>query len=211
MATDVEVCRNALLHLGENEIQSLDEENDAANTCKNMYPAFRLSVFAGSPWNFARTRVQLARLVTAPVNQWTYAYQVPPDVVRPEAVYNSTSVGARSTAYGWERVNGAIETDFSVLVLKYIALVNEGNWPGAFTIFMEYAFAAHICMAVTGKRSLRGDMMQMAYGMPNDNMRGGQYAVAKHADAAADPGDVIEDYTLIDSRWGGDAILGGLR
>lgn len=204
MSTDVEVCRNALLHLGENSISSLSDGTNAANTCASMYPPFRLGVFAAHPWNFARTRVQLMRLVESPVNEWTYQFQIPPNVARPEAVYNSTAAGARGLRYGWERVGNVIQTDFTVLVLKYIAEKDEGQWPGTFQVFMEYALAAHICMGITGKKSLADQMHAIAYGPASDEGRGGWFARAAQADSASDLGDVVDDYSLINARWGGD-------
>ena len=73
------VCSDALLLLGAKPISSFNEGTDAANVCDRIYPTLRDSTMQAYPWSFTFKKVQLARTINTPVNQYRYEYQLPSD------------------------------------------------------------------------------------------------------------------------------------
>ena len=68
------ICSDALILLGAAPISSFNEGTDEANTCDRLYPDVRDSTLQMYPWSFSFKKVQLARTINTPVNEWTYEY-----------------------------------------------------------------------------------------------------------------------------------------
>ncbi len=92
--TDIKICSDALLMLGANPISSFTEGTDEANICDRLYPDIKIKTLASYPWSFSFKKVQLARLITTPTNEYKYEYQMPSDMVGvPRAVYDTADIG----------------------------------------------------------------------------------------------------------------------
>lgn len=57
----IDICNMALNMLGMNSITSLNEDNNSARICKNLFPACRDRVLRDHPWSFAAKKFSLAR------------------------------------------------------------------------------------------------------------------------------------------------------
>ena len=53
MASEVDLCNNALGQLGEDSITSLDDNSKKARLCKRFYPDARDTVLRAYPWRCA--------------------------------------------------------------------------------------------------------------------------------------------------------------
>lgn len=81
-ATFVSIANRALTLLGAQPITSLSDDTKEARACNRMFEQSRDQVLRGHPWNFAMTRVALAANTTAPVFEFTNAFDWPSDCLR---------------------------------------------------------------------------------------------------------------------------------
>ena len=122
MATDVSICSNALLRLGDQPINSLIEENDRARLASNTYPSVRDALLRGHPWNCAIKRVILSPDLTAPAYGWSQRFLLPGDFIR------LLSVGESGGHDDYELEDGYILMDESVCYLRYLYRAPESKW-----------------------------------------------------------------------------------
>jgi len=88
MASDVDICNIALSRLGDSAtVASIDppEGSPQAGHCAQWYPVCRDMLLEMRNWSFALKRVSLAQLAM-PWPEWSYAYGVPADCIKPIAV-----------------------------------------------------------------------------------------------------------------------------
>lgn len=143
---------------------------------------------------------QLARLSAAPTNEWKYAFQLPTDRIgAPFAIFNSSSVGV-APMKRFEVFGDQVYSSDPVLYIDYPFKPAEQDFPKYFVEFVVLAIASQLAIPITDQNSKAEFFHQLAYGMPSENNAGGQLARARFADAAQQPPQVIEDYTLIDVR-----------
>ena len=88
--TDVLIARRALSWTGSTgPLTSLSDSTPHAQSANLWLPQARISVLDAFDWNFARKRAVLQAITTRPdglAREWTYAYQLPSDCVRPRNI-----------------------------------------------------------------------------------------------------------------------------
>jgi len=89
MNSDTEICNQALAHLGERPIASLNDDSAAARACQLLYIPTRDEWLRSHRWNFAVTRTKLSRLADNPPFGWDFQYQLPEDYLRALEVNDS--------------------------------------------------------------------------------------------------------------------------
>ena len=199
--TDLTICSDALLLLGAAPISSFNEGTDEANTCDRLYPDVKNSTLQDYPWSFSFKKVQLARTVNTPTNEWKYEYQLPSDRVGPpRAAFNSTAVGDRPFQT-WEIYGDKLLTNEETVVIDYQYSVVEGNMPVYFVQLLKYQMAWHLAEPITDQISKTDYWKAIAVGAPSENMRGGYMRVAMSIDGQGQPPQAIEDYSLIAVRY----------
>jgi len=82
MASEISICNDALIILGEDPITALTEDSKAGRLCNQFYASTRDALIRRHLWNFAMERVELAALSTAPLFGFTSQYQLPSDFLR---------------------------------------------------------------------------------------------------------------------------------
>lgn len=80
--SDVQICSNALLLLGDETIASFTEETKRALLCANLWPTVRDSVLRSHPWNCVMARVALAPDAVTPDFDWANQFSLPGDCLR---------------------------------------------------------------------------------------------------------------------------------
>lgn len=114
-ATDIEICSNALILIGDNPISSFaSNQGQRADVASNLYPNIRNAILRSHPWNSCRKRVQLAPLATAPAYEWAYQMQLPADFLR------LVQIGQENETIFYEIEDGKILTNETNIKLKYI-------------------------------------------------------------------------------------------
>lgn len=201
--SEVGVCNRALLRIGLQTIASLSEGSDRADACQSLYEDTKLGALSMYDWRFTLRKVQLARLTTAPVNGWNYAYQLPTNRISgPRALYNSTAVGAQPIMGGYEVFGSQVFTDETVLVADYQENVAEADWPPYFTPLVVFAMAAALAPTLTDREDLTIEYHARAWGTPQESYRGGWFAVASLRDSFFNPSASFDSDALNDARFG---------
>jgi len=78
MASETDICNRALLRIGSNPIDSLDDVGKTADHCRLFYPLCRDMMLREFDFRFARAEQALV-LTTDSFAGYSYAYQAPPD------------------------------------------------------------------------------------------------------------------------------------
>lgn len=203
--TDVSICATALLELGDEAIQSFDDESDNAERCASIYPSLKESILSGHPWRFAMEKVELTRTSETPVSEWKYSYILPTDRLNGGVfeVRDTADQGAYPVKEWDIYNNNRLYTNYEKVYVDYTKEINESDFPPYFSRFMITAVKAAIAYAVTEDKALAQELKAEAYGTPQDNSNGGMLSKTKTIDAMQRPNDAIVVYDLVDARIGG--------
>ena len=198
--TSLSICSDALLMLGARPISSFNEGTDESNICDRLYPNIKDSTLLAYPWTFSFKKIQLARTINTPVNEWKYEYVLPSDRIGPiRRVFNSTAIGA-GTFVEWEIQGDKLLTNQETIVVDYQFSPLESAWPAYFVQLMKYMMAWHLSLPITDQIDKTQYWQQIAIGSASENGRGGYMRTATTIDGQGQPISVIEDYSLIDVR-----------
>lgn len=195
------ICSDALILLGARPISSFTEGTDEANACDRLYPGIRDQAIMGYPWTFSFKKVQLAKLVTTPVNEYRYEFQLPGDrLTAPRRVFNTDSTYARPIqAY---RIQGSkLLTNENYIWVDYQYSVPEYDMPIYFVQLLKYLMAWHLAVPITDQTEKAVYWQGTAVGSAADNNRGGYFRTAANIDGQSQPVSAIEDYSLINVRY----------
>ena len=156
------VCSDALLMLGAKPISSFNEGTDAANVCDRIYPALRDSTMQAYPWSFTFKKVQLAKTINTPVNQYKYEYQLPSDRLGTiRRAYTSTAVGA-GTFTDWIIQGDKLLTNEEVVVIDYQFRPAESELPTLEELLLigdDIARGGHNLLILFGRRDDRNELL----------------------------------------------------
>jgi hypothetical protein len=199
--TSLSICSDALIMLGAQPISSFTEGSDAAQACDRLYPDLRDSLLSRYPWSWSYQKTQLARLATAPISEWDYAYQLPGDMLSGvRALFNTADTFGRPLRYGWEIYGDQVYTNEETVYIDYQSSVNESKMPYYFVHLLRHAMAGELGMVITDQISKADYFRSLAFGTPGENGRGGLFREAMNIDSRGQLPQVIEDYSLIDVR-----------
>lgn len=82
MSVDTDICNSALIKLGSERINNLDENNKRARLCKEQYPKIKKRVLRGHNWTCAIKRATLPKLSTTLAFGEENVFQKPLDCLR---------------------------------------------------------------------------------------------------------------------------------
>lgn len=191
MATDVQICSNALMLLGDDPIASLSETTPRATLCKNIYDIARADILRRHVWNCLVTRVMLAPRSDTPPHSWSHWFNKPGDLVR------VIQVGEDGCPIDYSYENGRFLANTNSLPLLYLADKSEGNWDANLTAVMVKRLEMDFAYPVTKSTSLRDSLKEEFY------RRGtGVLAQAKSIDGQENPPEQITDSTMLAVRGG---------
>lgn len=185
--SSIALCSRALLKIGGETITSFDEGTAEAEITANLYPFIRDGILSAHPWNFATGQAVLARLTAEPVADYSYAYQLPSDLLR---VISAGSDG-RGRGIGYRIAEGRLHTDSDEAVLTYIFRPAEEDFPHFFDLALISRLASEFCIPLTGSTSRAEVLGRIA----DTELRR-----AKLIDAQQETPNRIEDFTLITAR-----------
>jgi len=157
MATDVEICSNALLLLGDKPIASLTDGTPRASICANSYNLAKADILRRHNWNCAMRRVVLAPETTTPAFDWKYQFARPSDWLR------TIQVGYRNHMLDYAMEGVRILANVNVLPLVYVANVTEGEWDSLLTMVMVKRMEMDLAYPITKSTSLRDSLKQEFY------------------------------------------------
>lgn len=178
----ISISSNALILLGHPPISSFDEPGAGAQAASNLYEQSYLNMLEIHRWRFATKKAQLARLTAAPLNGFTYQFQLPNDLlylIRKDSGFNYEIYGDRLYS------NNATEE------IDYIFRVNEDNLPAYFIKTFEFFMAMQLAIPVVGNSTRAAEYNSM-YEM--------QLKRAKFADSTQRPGDTFVSNPYVNVR-----------
>lgn len=185
--SSIALCSRALLKIGADTITSFDEGTAEAEIAANLYPTTRDALLSVHPWNFATGQTVLAQLSVEPVADFTYAYQLPSDLLR----VLSAGEGEQGRGIRFRVAERRLHADTTEVVLTYIFRPQELDFPPFFDQALIVRLAAEFCIPLTGSTS-RAEMLE--------KLAEAELRRAKLIDAQQETPGRIDDFTLIDAR-----------
>lgn len=194
-ATEVSICSNALLLLGDDPINDLDESSDRARLASNLFEPVRDYVLRRHPWNCAVKRVSLSPdsdgsgNVIVPAFDWPFQYTLPADYMR------TLSVGEASCEIDFKIESGKLLCDDNPCLLRYIwRNENTGTWDPMLVWGMTMSMKAVFAYPITQSTSLE----QLVEAALKDVLR-----QARAVDGQDETPEQVGDSPLLQARMGG--------
>lgn len=204
--TDIDICSNALVRLGDDSINSFTG-SDAAEACGIIYPFVKLTVLTSYPWWITMKKSGLlSRLVIGPETEYKYKFQMPSDRIgAPRKVFDSQTIpaGNQPTFTRFEIYGDKIFSSAEKCLVDYQIEVGESAMPFYIIELLTLATAAEIAIADTDKESLAELFTIKAWGTPSENRRGGQFRVASRLDSQSHRPPRTQNFPLTAVRQGG--------
>lgn len=188
MASKVSICSNALLMLGAQPIASFTDGSDRARLASNLYPGERKAFMRAHNWGALTTRVSLAPMAQAPAFGYSRQFALPGDCIR------LLDVGEEGETMTYRVERKRILYNGTILPVRYIADLDEGEWDDSMVYAMELRMAALFAYPITASSSLADALAARA----KDALK-----EAKTIDGQEDDTQAIEHSPLLDSRYAG--------
>jgi hypothetical protein len=158
--SDVQICSNALLLLGQRPISSLTDTagtaGDSVVLASNLWPMLRTAVLRSHPWNCAMKRVALSPDAVAPAFDWTYAFTLPGDNLR------VWSIGQDNDSPDWFIENGKILMDDAICYLRYLFDNTDATtYDALLTLAMTSGMAATMAYGITKSQTQQDAMLKL--------------------------------------------------
>lgn len=145
MATSIDICSNAFVRLGAPPISSFTEGGAQGIAASNLYEPTLRATLSEHRWKFASAKRQLARLTAAPLNDWSYAYQLPSDLL---VLYRT------HPNVDYQIFEDKLYANVPEVSVDYLMRPNESIFPAYFQLALEYKLASEFALLVTSNRSL---------------------------------------------------------
>lgn len=183
MPTNVSICSNALLKIGDNPISSFDEATTAARLCSNLWTTVRDGVLRAHPWNCAVKRSTLAPKADPPAYGFSYAFTVPADFLRL----------LEADTLGDHKVEGRdILADENPLYIRYIFRNEDMNSYDTLLIdALTNRMAAELAYPITKSTT----QQQACWALYSETLK-----LARAIDGQEDTPDALGDFPLLSVR-----------
>ncbi|QAZ38430.1 hypothetical protein C1M51_02780 [Methylibium sp. Pch-M] len=157
MASQIEICNQALTKIGSARITSLADTSKQAKTLAAIYDVKRDAELAAHPWSFAMARSSIPASTTVPAFGWTKAFPLPNGFLR------LVEVGENYVMYqsgGGELFhlegNAILCNEGSPLRIRYVQrVVNAGLYTPLFVEALACRLAAEVAEDMTQSISKR--------------------------------------------------------
>ena len=161
-----DICNLALSHIGREQIASLNEETEAARTCKLHYDLQRQVLLRAYTWSFAKKYCKLSEIDTKTPG-WKHTYAYPNDCVMARKIYNEDNTWCilwKNFAGNLDQVllndnTKALVCNHKDAYLEYTYDVKDADlFTADFAQALSYYLAAAICVPLTGSEALAQQM-----------------------------------------------------
>lgn len=183
VSSDIEICNQALLLLGDDSINDFAESGVSAKLAKAFYAPSRDAVLRMHPWNFAVKRILIAPDAAAPAWGYSSAFTLPGDCLRILEVYGITDY----------KIEGRkILCDTSGLSVKYIFRNEDVTQYDS--LFVD-ALSAYLAFKMAYPRTKNNEVKKFMFDTFKSIL-----PMAKNIDAQEEPQDTVGDFPFIDVR-----------
>ena len=145
MATAIDICSNAFIRLGAPPISSFTAGGAQGTAAGNLYEPTLQAMLSSHRWRFASAQKTLARLTATPLNGWSYAFQLPTDLI---SLYHAVP------NVDYQVYEDKIYANVESLDVEYLMRPSETLFPAYFQLALEYQLASEFALSVTSNRSL---------------------------------------------------------
>lgn len=186
VALDLQICTNALLLLGADEINSFEDESQEAKLCAALYERTVRAMLELYPWRFSMKQASLNKVVGfTPISGYQYAFALPTDRLR--AVFKPY------TTLDYRIVGDKIYCSSNEFKMEYQYRAPEVVWSESFARAVEFDMARALAVAL-----LEDDSRADRY----EKLMRQQLQRAKSVDGQQQAGDMLEDsqFSLIAVR-----------
>lgn len=150
--TKIGIISRALLLLGEKPASSLTEDRYGVTVGANLFEQSYEAELQSNRWRFAMRKNTLSRLVAEPLNEWTYAYQLPSDCLLPIGVYPPVD---------YEIYGDHVYSHAGSLAMDYMFKPDVSEVPAYFAQLMQYRMALDMAGAITESQQSVGRMRDL--------------------------------------------------
>lgn len=208
MASQIDLCNEALSEIGADTIASLDEPSVAAKECRRFFASVVADMLELHDWGFNVARVVLAAIPNDRPTEWLAAYAKPADCasllrVLPyqegstEPLYAAWPLWAQAQT-GWQGTfiedSGVIYTGLSPAVLEYTrSTVTVDQMPALFRRAVVYELASRLAIPVKKDRQLKGDTVQLAAAARADAMADDMNRYPRRQREYPDPVSIVRE------------------
>jgi hypothetical protein len=139
---------------------------------KRYYELFIKTALNKHEWRFCMTEQQASLLVTSPIPQWEYAYELPADMLQLKAAFISESAGDRQPYKNYSLFeNNTLCTDYgSGIWVHYKARVYETRWPDYFLDYVAHHLAIKLCPMIGRQFDFQKSLIDITYGIGGDSV-----------------------------------------
>jgi len=141
MTSSIKMASNALVLLGDDSLSSFDDATAGATIANQLYETSYLSILSNFRWRFATKTINLSQLVNKQESRYTYAFQLPSDLLYLIKVDNSSQ---------YEIFGTELHSDHREITIDYIYRVSEANLPAYFVKMFEFYLAMQFSIPLTG-------------------------------------------------------------
>lgn len=182
--TKIGIISKALILCGEKPLTSLSDNRYGATVGSNLFELLYENELQSNRWRFATTKGALSQLVSTPLNQWRYAYQLPTDMLLPIGIY--------PVDLQYEIYADHLYTDRSSVEMDYLFKPEVTAIPAYFATLMTFALAQHFIKPIT-ESDQAVEIMRRKYEI--------QRNVALYADAQGRPAKPVVHSPFTDVRF----------
>lgn len=164
MISETSICNQALSWLGEDPINSLDDQSTTAEWMRNNYPFLRDAVLEERMWRFALVR-DMSETVEKDGWGQMYKHSIPHNWIQVFRVYKDVS--GRSPNYwpksdGWQKEGEFVLAKDPIVYMWGIQRITDTNkFSMLFTQALAARIAADAAIPLTENRALQGDMWRL--------------------------------------------------
>jgi len=157
MTSEVGICNNALVELGEDPILSLTEDSKPARLCNLVYKPMRDDLLRTHFWNFAVKRVELAKTINIPVFGFDNEYQLPSDTIRVVRTEDNHVIRSQGHHVDFRIEGDKLLSDDDTVKIEYIARIVDPNlFDANFTETLSLKIADKIAYNLSDNNTLIG-------------------------------------------------------
>ncbi len=191
--SDIALSSRALMRIGAAPITSFNDGSAESELAGALFRPVCDAMLSSYAWSFATGQIELNRLLSSPVADYSYSYQLPNDFLRALSAGQGAenSAGAKGRGLNFRISGNVLHTNESAVVLTYIFRPDEESFPPYFDQALITRLAAEFCIPVTENTSRAEGLFRLA---EKDFQR------ARQIDAQQDTPSRIEDFTLIKVR-----------
>ena len=164
MAGMTEICNMALALIGQKPIQNVEDTTSVnAGYCRQFWDIARDGALEDFAWPFATRRVQLQDTDYTPSHEYAYAFALPADLIKVQALQDHRIVYTIEARDSGDLV---LLTNEPEIYLKYTGRSEiTGRWSPNFVEAMAAKLALYLCGPIVGKNTSKLELMSKFYEM----------------------------------------------